>query len=112
LSGVRQNASASTTSRNSQARLSSPGASNATSSLNTPRLTNQKKAFFERFNGIYRDDVPDAWCFMNLSQVREEPERWLKEYNTARPHESLGDVSPIEFPTDRDHAEISSYTWT
>jgi len=54
----------------------------------------------------------DAWCFMSLTQVREETERWLKEYNTVRPHESLGDVSPIEFLTDRGHAEVSSYDWT
>ena len=71
-----------------------------------------QNAFVERFNGIYRDGVLDAWCFMNLSQVREETERWLKDYNTVRPHESLGDVSPIEFLTDRGHAEVSSYDWT
>ena len=71
-----------------------------------------QNAFVERFNGIYRDGVLDAWCFMNLSQVREETDRWLKEYNTVRPHESLGDVSPIEFLTDRGHAEVSSYAWS
>ena len=70
-----------------------------------------QNAFVERFNGIYRDGVLDAWCFMNLTQVREETDRWLKEYNTVRPHESLGDVSPIEFLTDRGHAEVSSYAW-
>ena len=53
----------------------------------------------------------DAWCFLTLTQVREETERWLKEYNTVRPHESLGDIYPIEFLTDRGHAEISSYGW-
>jgi len=47
-----------------------------------------------------------------VTQVREETERWLKEYNTVRPHESLGDVSPIKFLTDRGHAEVSSYDWT
>jgi len=71
-----------------------------------------QNAFIERFNGIYRDGVLDAWCFMNLEQVREVTERWLKEYNMVRPHESLGDVSPIEFLTERGHAGISSYEWT
>jgi len=82
--------------------------------LNTRNRASQAptKWFAERFNGIYRDGVLDAWCFMNLSQVREETERWLKEYKTVRPHEPLGDVFPIGFPSDRDHAEISSYRWS
>ena len=71
-----------------------------------------QNAFVERFNGIYRDGVLDAWCFLSLFQVREETERWLIEYNTIRPHESLGDVSPIEFLTDRGHAEIASNWWS
>ena len=44
-----------------------------------------KNAFVERFNGIFRNGVLDGLCFMNLSQVREETERWVKEYNTVRP---------------------------
>jgi putative transposase len=66
-------------------------------------------AFIERFNGIYRDGVLDAWCFVSLNQLREESERWLRKYNSVRPHESLGDISQIEFLTNRHHAEISSY---
>ena len=38
-----------------------------------------QNAFVERFNGIYRDGVLDAWCFLTLTQVREETERWLNE---------------------------------
>lgn len=51
-----------------------------------------QNAFAERFNGIYHDGVLE-----------------LREYNTIRPHESLGEVSPIEFLTYRGHTEISSY---
>lgn len=71
-----------------------------------------QNGFIERFNGSYRDGVLDAWVFTDLDQVREETERWLAEYNMVRPHESLGDVSPIEFLNDRGYAEISTYAWT
>ena len=71
-----------------------------------------QNAFVERFNGSYRDGVLDAWAFTDLGHVREETERGLGEYNTIRPHESLGDVSPVEFLTDRGHADFSSYAWS
>ena len=71
-----------------------------------------QNGYVERFNGSYRRGVLDAWLFMDLEQVREETERWLIEYNTVRPHESLGDVSPLEFLTHRGHADLSSYAWT
>jgi putative transposase len=71
-----------------------------------------QNAFIERFNGSYRDGVLDAWVFNDLNHVRYETERWLKDYNTVRPHESLGDISPMEFLNDRGHAEFSSYGWT
>ena len=49
---------------------------------------------------------------MHLDQVREETELWLYEYNTIRPYESLGDVSPFEFLNHRGHTDLSSYSWT
>jgi len=60
----------------------------------------------------FGDGVLDAWVFTDLRQVRQETEQWLKEYNTVRPHESLGDISPMEFLNDRGHAEFFSYGWT
>jgi putative transposase len=69
-------------------------------------------AFIRRFNGVYRHGVLDAWSFLSLTQVHKETERWLIEYNTVRPHGSLGDVSLIEFLTDRGHAEIASNWWS
>ena len=58
-----------------------------------------QNGFIERFNGTYRDAVLNAWVFTGLAHVREETERWLGDYNTIRPRESLGDISPIEFLT-------------
>lgn len=71
-----------------------------------------QNGFVERFNGSYRREVLDAWVFIDLEQVREESERWMKEYNTIRPHESLGDISPAEFLNDRGHADISTFART
>ena len=65
-----------------------------------------QNGFIERFNGSYRRGVLDAWVFMDLEQVREETENWITEYNTVHPHESLGDVSPREFLTDRNQADF------
>ena len=58
-----------------------------------PSKPNQN-AFIERFNKIYRHEVPDAWVFTSLAEVRQVTEDWLELYNTARPHRSLGRVPP------------------
>ena len=71
-----------------------------------------QNGFIERFNGSYRNEVLDAWIFMSLDEVRSQTERWLSEYNLERPHESLGNVPPIEFLTQRGHADVSTYRWT
>jgi putative transposase len=37
------------------------------------------------------------FVFQTLNEVREQTDKWLKEYNEERPHESLGDMTPREF---------------
>ena len=50
-----------------------------------------QNGFIERVNRSYREAVLDMFVFQSLSEVREQTERWLKEYNEERPHESLHD---------------------
>ena len=51
----------------------------------------------ESFNGRFRDEcLSEAW-FPTLARARAEIEIWRIDYNTARPHSSLGDMTPAEF---------------
>ena len=40
-----------------------------------------QNAFIERFNGTYRREVLECWCFKTLEAVREETKRWISEYS-------------------------------
>ena len=55
--------------------------------------------FIETFNRSYREAVLDLFVFQSLHEVREQTEKWIKEYNEERPHESLGHLTPIEYLT-------------
>ncbi len=56
-----------------------------------------QNAYIERFNRSYREDVLDIYNFDNLQEVRLMSEEWMYHYNYERPHESLGDLTPIEY---------------
>ncbi len=65
-----------------------------------------QNGFIERFNGSFRRGVLDMHVFRNLSEVRDQAERWLVDYNREVPHDSLGGLTPIEFRQQNDPAAI------
>ena len=54
-------------------------------------------AYIERFNRTYRNEVLDLYLFDNLEEVRETTYWWTIEYNEERSHDSLEDLTPVEY---------------
>lgn len=53
-----------------------------------------QNAYIERFNRSYRNEVLNAYVFGSIEEVERVTEEWLEDYNTERPHKSLGRVPP------------------
>ena len=51
----------------------------------------------ESFNGRLRDECLNASWFTSLADARRKIEVWRLDYNQARPHSSLGYLTPLEF---------------
>ena len=51
----------------------------------------------EWFNGRIRDELLNITEFGSLTEARVVIEDWRNEYNTWRPHSSLGDLTPAEY---------------
>jgi len=56
-----------------------------------------QNGFVERFNRTYWEDVLHAYIFNSLDEARRITFDWLEEYNSIRPHASLGNKTPYEF---------------
>ena len=56
-----------------------------------------QNAYVERFNGKVRDECLNEHWFTTLEEARHLIEVWRQDYNTVRPHSSLGDRTPAEF---------------
>ena len=49
-----------------------------------------ENGYNESFNGKLRDEFLNREIFYNLNEAKVLIENWRKEYNTVRPHSSLG----------------------
>jgi len=66
-----------------------------------------QNACVESFNGRLRDECLNEHWFTTLEEARRLIEAWRQDYNTVRPHSSLGDLTPAEFVR-REHPSPST----
>jgi putative transposase len=56
-----------------------------------------QNAFAESFNGRFRDECLNENLFFSLPETRETVETWRVDYDTQRPHGSIGRIPPAGF---------------
>jgi putative transposase len=56
-----------------------------------------ENAYIESFNGRFRDECLNEHWFLTMAHARRAIEAWRIEYNTERPHSSLGNLTPEEY---------------
>ncbi len=66
--------------------------------------------FVESFNGRVRDELLNVEEFGSLLEAQVVVEGWRTEYNTYRPHSSLGGLTPDEYRANWDAKHQKSGT--
>jgi putative transposase len=56
-----------------------------------------QNGYIESFNGRMRDELLNESLFIDLDQARQLIAAWVADYNTARPHSSLGYKTPAAY---------------
>ena len=67
-----------------------------------------ENGYIESFNGRLRDECLNVHLFFGLEDARQKLETWRMDYNTQRPHRSLGQMTPTEYVAAR--SELRSPT--
>jgi putative transposase len=55
-----------------------------------------ENGYIESFNGRLRDECLNVETFFDLTDARDQLERWRQDYNQVRPHSALADRAPEE----------------
>ena len=69
-----------------------------------------QNAFIESFNSRLRDECLNQRVFLSLDDARRKIEQWRNQYNRARPHSSLGYLTPEEFAASHHHLRSAAAT--
>jgi putative transposase len=73
-----------------------------------------ENGYVESFNGKLRDELLNGEIFYTLREAQVIIERWRREYNTFRPHSSLGYRPPapetVQWPWRRDEKWLLGLT--
>ena len=56
-----------------------------------------QNAFIESFNARLRDELLNETLFTSLAHVKAMLAAWKDDYNNARPHSALANLTPTEF---------------
>ena len=56
-----------------------------------------QNGYVESFNGRMRDELLNETLFLSLGHARDIVAHWADDYNTERPHSSLGYATPAAF---------------
>ena len=56
-----------------------------------------QNAFIESFNARLRDELLNETLITSLAQARAVLSAWKDDYNNARPHGALGNLTPTEY---------------
>jgi transposase InsO family protein len=56
-----------------------------------------QNCYIESFNGRMRDELLNESLFLDLDHICQLVGAWVADYNTARPHPSLGYKTPVAY---------------
>jgi putative transposase len=58
-----------------------------------------ENAYVESFNGKFRDECLNEHWFVSIAEAQAVIQAWRVDYNTVRPHASLGQQTPAAYAT-------------